>query len=74
MSSIQDIYTPLKVLNQFSTDWKVRARLTKKGEIRNWNNAKGSGCLMNIELMDKEGTQIQATFFGDSAMKFFPIL
>lgn len=30
---------------------------------------------MNIELIDKEGTQVQATFFGEeSAKKFGPML
>jgi hypothetical protein len=30
--------------------------------------------LLNIDLIDKEGTQIQATFFGDAAHKFYGIL
>lgn len=38
MSSIQDMYTPIRVLNQFSTDWKIRARVTKKDEPRQWKN------------------------------------
>lgn len=29
---------------------------------------------MNIELMDKHGTQIQATFFKDAVDKFDPII
>lgn len=30
---------------------------------------------MNIELIDKEGTQVQATFFGEeSAKKYGPML
>ena len=29
---------------------------------------------MNVDLIDKEGTQIQATFFGDAVYKFAPIL
>jgi hypothetical protein len=58
MSSIQDMYTPIRVLNQFSTDWKIRARVTKKFEPKSWRNDRGEGMLMNIELIDKEGTQI----------------
>ena len=30
--------------------------------------------MLNIELMDKHGTQIQATFFKDAVDKFDPIL
>ena len=71
LSSISDPYTPIKVLNQFSTDWKLRARVTKKDEPRQWRNAKGEGYLMNVEIIDKDGTQIQATFFGEEAAKRF---
>ena len=74
LSSISEMYTPIRVLNQFSTDWKIRARITKKGDKREWRNQKGEGVLMNIDLMDKEGTQIQATFFGESANKWHQIL
>lgn len=68
------MYTPVRVLNQFSTDWRIRARVTKKGEEKQWRNQKGEGVLLNIEMIDKEGTQIQATFFGDAVYKFSPIL
>jgi replication factor A1 len=69
------MYTPIRVLNQFSTDWKIRARLTKKDEPKAWKNQKGEGVLMNMELMDKDGTLIQATFFGqDTIQKYGSIL
>lgn len=75
MSSIQDMYTPIRVLNQFSTDWKIRARVTKAFEPKRWRNDKGEGILLTVEFIDKEGTQIQATFFGEEAVtKFAPIL
>lgn len=61
---------PIRVLNQFSVDWKIRARVTKKGELKQWRNQKGEGVLLNIDLIDKDGIQIQATFFGDAAQKF----
>ena len=32
------------------------------------------GCLLNVELMDMHGTQIQATFFNDACEKYEPIL
>lgn len=67
MSSIQDMYTPIRVLNQFSTDWKIRARVTRKDEPKRWQNSRGEGTLMNIEMIDKDGTLIQATFFGEAA-------
>lgn len=67
-------YTPIRILNQFQTDWKIRARVTKKGDKRNWKNDRGQGTLLNIDLVDKEGTQIQATFFGEGADKYYELL
>lgn len=69
-SSLSDYYTPIKCLNQLQTDWKIKARVTKKYDMREWKNAKGNGYILNIELMDKDGTLIQATFFNDAAEKY----
>lgn len=49
-------YTPIKSLNAFLFDWKVKARVTKKYELKTWKNAKGEGHLMSIELIDGQGT------------------
>ena len=39
----------------------------KKGELRTWKNARGEGTIMSIDLVDREGTMIQATGFKDVA-------
>ena len=38
-----DNFMPIKALNQFSTDWVIKARIVKKGDIRNWKNTRGEG-------------------------------
>jgi replication factor A1 len=58
------MYMPVKVLNSFATDWRIKVRVTKKYAIKSWNNARGSGELMNVDMMDYEGTQIQGTFYN----------
>jgi len=73
-SIVKECYMPIKCLNAFASDWKIKARVTKKGDMRTWNNAKGTGKLMNIDLVDREGTGIQATFFNEQAEKFCPML
>ena len=45
-------YTPIKSLNAFMFDWKIKARVTKKFEIKPWKNAKSEGHVMNVELID----------------------
>ena len=68
-------YIPIKKLNpSMKWDWRIKARVTKKGEKRNWKNERGEGYLMNIELIDEDGAQIQATLFKDIADKFADIL
>lgn len=38
--------------------------------MRNWKNAKGEGHILSIDILDYEGTMIQATFFNQQAQKF----
>ena len=56
---------PIKVLNQFSQDWVIKARVVKKGDMRTWSNARGEGRLFSIDLIDRDGTLIQATAFNE---------
>jgi hypothetical protein len=62
-------YTPIKVLNTYTHDWKIKVRVLKKSK-RSWSNMKGSGLVMTVDLVDSEGTQIQGTFFNDAVLKF----
>jgi ssDNA-binding replication factor A large subunit len=48
-------------------DWKIKARVTKKHSKKAWKNNRGCGSLLNIELIDAAGAQIQATFFNEQA-------
>lgn len=50
--------------NTFQYDWRIKARVTKKTK-KEWKNAKSTGVLLNLELIDSQGSQIQATFFND---------
>lgn len=63
-------YTPIAALNPMNPDWIIKARVTKKGAPRHWKNFRGEGDLMNIELKDEFGDQIQATFFNKHVDKF----
>jgi replication factor A1 len=49
---------PIKALNQFSTDWKFKARVVKKPPLREYKNDRGHGKIMNLDLIDREGTMI----------------
>ena len=36
----------------------------KRSELRTYQNAKGEGMILNMDLVDREGAMIQATAFG----------
>lgn len=63
----------LASLNPYQGNWTIKVRVTAKGNMRTYKNAKGEGCVFNVELTDEDGTQIQATMFGEAARKFFDV-
>ena len=64
-------YIPIAKLNpSMKWDWRIKARIVKKGDKRTWKNDRGEGYLMNIDLIDEEGSQIQATLFKEIADKY----
>ncbi|XP_027333073.1 replication protein A 70 kDa DNA-binding subunit B isoform X2 [Abrus precatorius] len=62
---------PLVSLNPYQGNWTIKVSVTSKGNMRTYRNARGEGCVFNVELTDEDGTQIQATMFNDAARKFF---
>ncbi|KAK6921000.1 Replication protein A, OB domain [Dillenia turbinata] len=62
---------PLVSLNPYQGNWTIKVRLTGKGNMRTFKNARGEGCVFTVELTDEDGTQIQATMFNEAARKFF---
>ena len=49
---VSESYTPIKSLNTFLFDWKIKARVTKKHNKKTWKNNRGQGTLLNVELID----------------------
>jgi len=49
-------YTPIKSLNTFLFDWKIKARVTKKHAKKIWKNSRSEGTLLNVELIDNQST------------------
>ncbi|XP_071729219.1 replication protein A 70 kDa DNA-binding subunit B-like [Rutidosis leptorrhynchoides] len=64
---------PLASLNPYQGNWTIKVRVTSKGAMRHYKNAKGEGCVFNVELTDEDGTQIQATMFNSAANKFIDV-
>lgn len=41
---LHDLLRPSQ-LNPYQNKWTIKGRITNKGDMRTWNNAKGEGCL-----------------------------
>ena len=54
----EEFYTPIKALSTFIYDWRIKARLTKKGQRKQYKNARTEGYFIHVELMDSHGTMI----------------
>jgi len=67
-------FQPIDSLNPYQNRWTIKARITSKGDMKSWNNARGSGTLFKIELLDDRGGEIAACFFKETAEKFYPLL
>lgn len=65
-------FHPVKSLNPFMKDFQIKVRVTQKAAIRHWKNARGEGKLFNVNLLDSEGTEIQATAFNDTVDNLYP--
>jgi len=62
---------PIVSLNPYQGNWTIKVRVTSKGPLRSFKNARGAGNVFNVELTDEDGTQILATMFKEAADKFF---
>lgn len=45
---------PLVSLNPYEGSWTIKVRLTNKGNMRTYKNARGEGCVFNVELTDED--------------------
>ncbi|XP_003381428.1 replication protein ADNA-binding subunit, partial [Trichinella spiralis] len=64
---------PLVVQMVCDFRWCIRARVTRKTDIRNWSNKRGDGKLFSVDLMDESG-EIRATAFNQECDRLFSVL
>ncbi|XP_055791077.1 replication protein A 70 kDa DNA-binding subunit-like [Salvelinus fontinalis] len=67
------IVVPIACLNPYQTTWTIRARVTRKNNIRLWSNPRQKGKLFSFDIVDESG-EIRVTAFDKEVDKFFPLL
>jgi replication factor A1 len=45
---------PLVSLNPYQGNWTIKVRVTNKGSLRSYKNARGDGSVFNVELTDED--------------------
>jgi len=70
LPSGQDRFVAIASLTPYMNKWTIKARVTQKGDMRSWNNAKGTGKLFSFTVID-ESCDLKCTAFKEEAEKFF---
>jgi len=69
LPSGQDRYVAIASLTPYMNKWTIKVRVTQKGDIRTWNNAKGTGKLFSFTVID-ESCDLKVTAFKEEVDKF----
>ncbi|KAF2282324.1 hypothetical protein GH714_043853 [Hevea brasiliensis] len=65
---------PLVSLNPYQGNWTIKVRVTSKGNMRTYKNARGEGCVFNVELTDEDKrASNEAAFIPETKFNFVPI-
>ena len=63
---------PIREISTYNgKNWTIKARVTSKSQLRTFSNDRGTGKVFSVDLLDKDGGEIKASFFNASCDKFF---
>ncbi|KAJ0090606.1 hypothetical protein Patl1_13552 [Pistacia atlantica] len=65
---------PIAALNPYQGRWAIKARVTAKGDLRRYNNARGDGKVFSFDLLDSDGGEIRVTCFNAIVDRFYDVI
>lgn len=66
-------FFPIMSVNPYQNRWTIRGRITNKGTLRKYQNAKGEGVVMSFEIADNSGS-IKVACFRDVAERMAELI
>lgn len=65
---------PIAALNPYQGRWAIKARVTAKGDLRRYNNARGDGKVFSFDLLDSDGGEVRVTCFNAVVDRFYDVI
>lgn len=72
--SIETLVLPISEISSYHNRWTIKARVTGKSQLRQFNKGISNGKVFSVDLLDKGGGEIRASFFNQAADKYLDIL
>ena len=63
------IVFPICEMTPFMSKWTIQARVTVKSDLRTFNRNASQGKVFSVDLLDKDGGEIRASFFNQMAAR-----
>jgi len=70
--TVDQLTLPICEISTYHSKWTIKARVTAKSPIREFNN--GNGKVFHVDLLDRNGGEIRASFFNQGADKHGEVL
>jgi replication factor A1 len=65
LAASQPILLPIREISSYCPrTWCIVGRVTQRSGVRQFNTAGSSGQVFSVDILDKEGTEIRASFFN----------
>lgn len=68
-----ELYTEIANLNAYDRSWKIKGRIIKKSDLKEFNSRGKEGCIFSIVILDATRS-IQGTFFNEMGRQYFNTL
>eukprot|EP00450_Noctiluca_scintillans_P008392 CAMPEP_0194503094 /NCGR_PEP_ID=MMETSP0253-20130528/28191_1 /TAXON_ID=2966 /ORGANISM="Noctiluca scintillans" /LENGTH=469 /DNA_ID=CAMNT_0039345345 /DNA_START=60 /DNA_END=1469 /DNA_ORIENTATION=+ len=65
---------PISEISSYQNRFTIKARVTNKSDVRTFSKGNNPGKVFSVDLLDREGGEIRASFFNQGADQFVDLL